>query len=405
MSNSFQGVSSGAALLMNFYRKPMVSQFNDELRIMGATEKSKYPWSGSQVIRPLKVRRNAGIGATSDGGNLPNVGVQTTIQAQISAKYNYLRAGITGPMIKASQSDVASFVRDASYELTEGFKDLKSDVNRQLSWDGTGDLARVNTAAAASSSLVIKGREDNEPALKFVDVGLVFDLYNSSTLVQAGITVTAISGAPTDSTATLTLDQNVTASANHVLVRSGAGVSSEIQGLLTQLDNGTSTVFNITRASYVQTQGNVVDLASAQLTLNAMQQAQDAAEQRGGEAISAIWCDFSSRRMYQKLLTADKRYVNTVEGDGGFSKKGQNYLEFNGIPLVADKDCPVRMFFISEKHLEKVVLCEFEAADETGSNMIAASDNDQLEMRIRYFANLFNAKPAGCAVVQSYISP
>lgn len=34
--------------------------------------------------------------------------------------------GITGPMIAASKSNVGSFVRCASFELEEGYNDLKS---------------------------------------------------------------------------------------------------------------------------------------------------------------------------------------------------------------------------------------------------------------------------------------
>ena len=415
MANAYQSITSGLGILKNFYQGPIVDQFNEDLAIWRGTEKGKYPWSGVQVQRPLKVRRNPGVGATTDGGALPTIGRQTTLQATIAAKYNYLRFGITGPMISASKSNVGSFVRSASFELEEGYNDLKSDCNRQMSWDGTGDLARMNTAAAASSSIVIKGREDTEPALKFLDIGSVFDIYTSAgVLVQAGITITALtSGNASSSTATVTVDQAVSASANDVLVRQGSGVSNEIQGLLTQLDGATSTVFVVDRSSYVQTQGNVVFVTSdgtssgtaLPLSLNYLQQAEDEAERRGGRMINAIYSDYASRRMYQKLLLADKRYVNTVQGDGGFASKDKSYLEWNGKPWVADKDCPTRIMMLPDKYIERYVLEEMAFADDTGSMYIAAADNDQLEVRIRFFANLFNSKPAGAAVLQSYISP
>lgn len=406
MANAFQGVTSGLAELKNYYQGPIVSQFNDDLPIYRAASKGKHAWSGQQVIRPIKVRRNQGIGATSDGGSLPQIGRQTTVQAIIAARYNYLRFGVTGPMIKASQKDVGSFVRAAAYELEQGYADLKSDINRQLSWDGTGDLALMNAAASGATSIVIKGRESTDAALRFVDVGLVFDVYSSGTLVSSGHEVTAITaGDAATSTATLTISPALTASADDVLVRANATESLEIQGILTQLDGGTSTVFNVDRSEYISFQGNVVNQGALQLTLDAMQQAQDEAERRGGGMVSAIWTDHASRRMYQKLLTADKRYVNTMEGDGGFSNKGENYLEFNGIPVVADKDAPRRMFFLKDKNLVKYVLAEMEFADETGSMYIAQTDNDELEVRIRMFCNLFNEQPSGSAVITNYVSP
>lgn len=412
MANQFQSITTGMGILKNFYQGPIVDQFNEDVNIYRGAAKGNYPWSGLQVQRPLKVRRNPGIGATSDGGILPPVGSQTTVQATIAAKFNYLRFGITGPMIASSKSNVGSFVRSASFELEEGYNDLKSNANRQMSWDGTGTLAKVNTGVVGSTVVVLKGREDTEPALKFLDVGSYVDVYNGSTLVQSGLTITAISGTANSATATVTFDTAITASADFVLVQSGS-YGNEIQGILTQLDGATSTVFGIVRASYVQTQGNVIYATNdgtstgvdQSLNLTYLQLAEDEAERRGGRGVNAVYSDYVSRRYYQKLLQADKRYVNTVQGDGGFSSKDKNYLEWNGKPWVADKDCPTRIFFLPDKYIEKYVLSEMAFADDTGSMYIAQAENDQLEVRIRFFANLFNAKASGSSVVRDYISP
>ena len=414
MANQFQGITSGLAELKNFYQGPIVDQFSEDLPIYRGSEKGKYSWSGYQVVRPLRTNRNQGIGATSDGGVLPQIGRQTTIQALIPAAFNYLRFGITGPMIESSKSDVGSFVRSASFELEMGYEDLKSDVNRQLSWNGNGNMGRVNTTVVASTTVVIKGREDTEPALKFLDVGGYYDIYTSAgALVQSGITLNTISsGTASSSTATVVFDQAVSATAGDIFIRSGS-YGQEIKGILTQLDGGTSTVFNIDRSLYIQTQGNVVYCTSTgatggqgqPLNLAYLQQAEDEAARRGGRGINAIYSDFTSRSYYQKLLTADKRYVNTMKGDGGFSDLDKNYLEFNGKAWVADKDCPTRIFFLPEKQIEKYVLAEMAFADETGSMYIAQSEADSLEVRIRFFAQLFNAKAAGSAVVTEYVSP
>lgn len=404
--NAFQSISAGMAQLKNFYQGPIVSQLNDDVGLYRGAEKGKEGWSGYQVVRPLKVRRNQGIGATSDGGPLPKIGRQTSVQATITSAFNYLRFGITGPMIKASQSNVGSFVRSAAYELEEGYKDLKTDLNRQSGWDGTGNLALVNTAAVASNTLVIKGRESTEEALKFVDVDLTFDIVDTNGAYKAqAVTVNSISaGGPSDLTATLILDQVVTCAVGDRLIRSGA-LGQEMAGLLYALDGGTSTIYGVNRATYQSYQGNVIDNASGQLTLDYMQRLQNEAERRGGSKISAIWTDYATRRMYQKLLTADKRYVNTMKGDGGFADKDKSYLEFNGNALVADKDFATRLVFLPDSGFKKYVLAEMEFADETGSMYIAQSGADALEVRIRMFANYFNEKPAAFACGKSYTSP
>ena len=414
MGNTFQGITSGLAELKNFYQGPIVDQFNEDVAIWKGTEKGKYPWSGQQVIRPLKVRRNPGVGATSDGGLLPQIGAQTTVQAIIPPAFNYLRFGITAGMIEASKSDVGSFVRGASFELEEGYNDLKQDCNRQMTWDGTGTLALANAAASGSNSVVLKGREAAEPALKFLDVGSYLDIVSGGVVIQSGITILSFSGTitPNGATATVIFDQAVTCSTGDAFVRANS-YKKEINGLLTQLDGGTGTVFSIVRANYLQTQGNAIQVTSdgtstgtqLSLALNYLQQAEDEAERRGGRAVNALYSDFGSRRMYQKLLTADKRYVNAVKGDGGFSDPAKNYLEFNGKPWVADKDCPQRIFFLPDKYIERYVLAEMTFADETGSMYIAQSEADSLEVRIRFFANLFNSKAAGSSVVVNYVAP
>lgn len=405
MANQFASIQSNLAQLKNWYQGPIVSQFNDEIPIYRATEKIKDQWSGLQVVRPLKVRRNQGIGATSDGGVLPAIGRQTTIQAQIAAKYNYLRFGVTGPMIKASQSDRGSFVRAAAYELTEGYKDLKSDVNRQLSWDGSGWLAQVSANVVASNVVSLAGREAVEAAAKFLEIGMMIDIVTSAgALVASGIEITDI--VPSGLAATVTLGAAVTTASGDYFVRSGSS-GNEIQGLLTQLDGLTTTVFNINRSLYPSTRGNVLDMGGAQVTLDAYQALQNLCEQRGGadEGFEAWWSDFDSLRFYQKLLTPDKRYVNTLKGDGGFADNKKKYLEFNGIPMVPDKDCPRRNFLIPRNVLKSYVLAEMEFADETGTMYIAQAENDALESRIRFFANLFNEKASASGAMRNYVSP
>jgi len=405
MSNQFQSISTGLASLKNFYQGPIVDQFSEDAPIYRGAEKIKQGWSGLQVIRPLRVIKNQGIGAVADNGTLPSIGRQTTVQAIIAAKFNYLRFGVTGPMIKASQSDTGSFVRAAAYELEMGYKDLIGDVNRQFGWSGSGIMATMSGAASGSSSITIAGREAAEPALKFIDVNFVFDITDGTTLKASGVTVTAItSGGPTSSTATLTLSQAVTCLSTDYLIRSGT-LGNEIQGLLTALDGGTSTIYNVNRSSYLSYQGNVNAMAQAQLTLNQIQYTYNEGMRRGGAKYSAIYSDFPSLQMYQKLLTPDKRYVNTSKGDGGFAAKDKFYLEFNGIPWVADKDCPQRIFILPEDALKNYVLAEMEFADETGSMYIAQTSADAFEVRVRLFTNLFNEQPAACGCISGYTSP
>ncbi len=404
MANNFQNITSGLAELKNFYQGPIKDQFNEDCAIYRAAEVGKESWSGYQVVRPLRVIRNQGIGATSDGGNLPDIGHQTTVQATVQSAFLYLRFGLTGPMIKASQNDKGSFVRSAQYEIEMGYKDLQSDANRQVSYDGTGYLASCSAAATASTTITVIGRDNDttEDGNKFLDTGMILDIVTTAGVYKAqGVTITAVSGT---TTATVSLDTPVTVASGDRLVRAGS-YNQEVDGLLAALDGLTTSIYGVNRATYPTYQGNVDNLSGGQLTLDLMQATYNKGMRRGGAKYSAAYCDYDSLRMYQKLLTADKRYSNTVKGDGGFANKDQFYLDFNGLPMVPDKDCPRRIFFLPGDAVKKYVLSEMEFADETGTMYIAQTGTDQLEVRVRLFFNLFNEQPNACGVLRNYISP
>jgi hypothetical protein len=411
MSNTFQSISSGSAILKNVYQGPIIDLINEEIPVYRAAEKVKQGWSGLQIVRPLRTVRGMGIGATTDGGTLPKVGASTTVQAIIPAKYNYLRFGVTGPMIKASQNDIGSFVRSAAFELKMGYMDLKTDINRQLCFDGTATVATVSVASTASNSLTIAGRTAIEPALKYIDVGFTFDVIRSSAVVYPGVTVVAITsgnqgiGSPT---ATITLDQPISCLTTDTLVRANA-FGNEIQGLFYALDGGSTTVYGVNRSQALAYQGNVTNattLSSSQLSLSMLQNIFNEGLRRGNIGkYNAIYSDFQTLAYYQKLLTPDKRYSNTMEGDGSFGNKGEFYLEFNGIAWVPDKDMPGRIAMLPAEVLKLYVLCELEFSDEWGSMYIPQNDADSFEVRLRHFSNLFNEQPASCAVLTNFTSP
>lgn len=408
MANNYSSVSGQVnGMLKRFYADQIVDQLNEDLPVYKAAEKRKNAGSGEGVYAPLRLRRNQGIGAGPDGGNLPSIGRDTVAQAKIDWKYNWLRTGLTAGLISASKNDKGSFVREMDYRIRMGYKDFSNDFNRQLSWNGDGTLAKVSTASVASVTLIVQGREGTtEPGNKFLEPGMVVDLLSSAGVLKAsGVTINAISGS---STATLTLDTPVTAAVDDILTRTG-NYGYEVQGLLYSMDNTqTSTIYNIDRSTYPAYQSNILNLASGQLNLDQIQYAYNEGLRRGGTGIGTYrmaMCDFDTHRFVQKLLVVDRRYVNTMELKGGGWQKEKPMVELNGLPLVPDKDFPYRLMFIPDECLDYYVLEEMSIANETGSEMIAAVDNDAFEIRFRMFGNLFNKQPAAFGVVRNYISP
>lgn len=409
MANSFASTSLAATvgLLKNWYAGPVVTQFNDELPWYQNMEKGSEKFSGLQVVRAVKVRRNQGVGATSDGGLLPAIGTQNTQNATISAKFNYLRFGLTGPMLKSAQTDKGAFASIMDFEMKEGMNDIKTDVNRQFFGDGNGTIGVLSAAVVASQTITTYGRDSNEEGSKYIDVGAVLDLYTSAgVLITAGLTVSSVTG--TTGAATIVVSSPVTASAGDILVRSGS-YGQEIQGLAYALPSAASTIWGINQSTFGAFRGTYSDAGAAALSLAAMQSSYNSPRRLGSAKTNYVVSDFDTEAMYNKLLIADKRYSVTgaskVMGDGTFSDKAKSYLEWAGVPFVPDKDSMRKIHFLDTSKWKKYVLSELEWADETGSYMIAQTSSDAFEVRLRLFCNLFCEMPRAQAVLTNYISP
>lgn len=403
MANTFAGLTGQAAgLLKTVFQGPVTSQFNDSLPLYGKMANGSEKYQGQQVNLPLKVRRNPGISAIAEGAQLPSIGSQTTIQAILNCKYNYLRAGLTAQMMKASQTDKGAFMSAMSFEMEEGIKDLKKNVSRQMFWDGTGTLATVSANAVASTVITCTGRTSGEDGSKYLDTGLNIDIYTSAgVLVVSNVAIVSVSGT---ATATVTLSVPVTCSATDILVLSGA-YNNEVQGLLTSQDGGTTSIYSVNRATYPIYQGNSIDAAGGQLSLNLMQQALNAARYRGDSKMTDIFCSYDAERYYTKLLVADKRYMMKQKVDGSFTDKSETYLEFGGLPVLPDQDCPNVFHFLNGATYKKYVLADLEWADESGAPLIVQTSNDSYELRLRLWFNIFPNKPASNARLHNFISP
>lgn len=408
MSNTFSSISNETGnLLKRFYVDGMIDQLNNDMPVMSFVEKTKAGVAGDATYFALKMARNQGIGASSDGGNLPQIGRYKTVQAKVDHKFNFLRCGITSGMIAASKNDKGSFLRQLDAMVKSGYADLKNDLNRQLSFDGTGNLGKLSANAVATNSISVQGREGTtEDGSKFLFPDMVVDIVSSAGVYKAtAIGITAVTGT---TTATVTLDTAVTAASGDLVVRSGS-YGNEIQGLGYSLDGATTTIYGVDRSANPQFQGNLLNMAGGQLTIDGMQTAWNQGLRRGGTGngmYQGILMDFDSSRYFGKLLVADRRYPNGETLDPKLWKGAKSIgLSFNNVPVIVDKDMPVRIYMIPADVLKLVVLNELEQATESGSGLIPQTEQDSFEIRFRYFANLFNSQPSACAALYGYISP
>jgi hypothetical protein len=124
------------------------------------------------------------------------------------------------------------------------------------------------------------------------------------------------------------------------------------------------------------------------LTLPLIQAGFSAVEKNGG-SVKMVIGDHDMRDAYAALVVADKRYVNTMDLDGGF--KG---LEINGVPLVADVDCmPNTLFFIDTDHLQIMQMNSWSWMDKDGAVLSRVSGSDAYEAVLYWYADFVTDRP------------
>jgi hypothetical protein len=295
-------------------------------------------FAGRKWVIALHTTRNESGTARAEGGTLPPPGQQGWNDIEDTIKKLYKQIYITGFSMEVTERSVGSYLRLLEAETTGAVNDLRKDMNRQAYGDGTGALANI-TADGVNTFTV-----DN---LQYLRVGMFIDLVNAATdaVLASNVQVSAINS--TTRIVTYTGTDVAAVPGTHVPVVQG-NWKLEINGLrkitrsdLTQnftMHNINSSVAGNEWWKAKQSDGGNVtfDEDQGQLMLDRI-----GAE---GWETELILTTRGVRRRYVNTLKSGKRWndANSLTMHGGFK-----YIDFNGMPLVFDDDCPKQhMFFI-----------------------------------------------------------
>ena len=370
--------------LKRFYIGPIQDQLNSATVLLKRLQRNEKDVSGDTLTAyvPLVFERNQGIGARADGGALPTARFRGVKQTAIPLKYNYGRIEITGPAIAGSRNAANAFMKVVDFEIRGMVEGMKVDINRQLLNDGSGAMCRVNGTSTGTTVTV------DEPGTQYLEAGMYIDTYSAKTGGSAGLDSSSIASI-TSSTA-FVLDSAGTATDNYFIFREDAR-GNEMMGMLGVIDDTTytSTLQSIDKTSDTWFQANVLANAGTNraLTLDLMQRASDEAEIDGGR-ISLILSNYELRRKYADLLVADKRFVNKLTLDGGFSA-----LEYSAggepIPYVVDRHGRANtIFFIDESTFAIYRASDFDWMDSDGNILSRVSGYDAYEAILAVYQNL-----------------
>jgi hypothetical protein len=372
-------------ILKENYQPPVRDLLNNRTVFLKKITKRRKGFQGKQAVVPLRVGRNVGVGPATTGADLPTPGNQQYNRAVYTAKQLYGAIELDGLAIRLAKSDVGSFVRGTHSEMVGLSRDLLNMMSRISFGDGSGMLTQCGVTSSATTVVV--------ESTRFLQVGMKVDMaaMADGAAVTDGYNVTV---ATIPNATTFTVADAVTTAATdavfvhnsrlHPSVTTPAGVWGNhhepfgLQALVGTADpaNGlTDDVGGIARSGNSWWQANEVDKSGAALTVDNMQEAYDQSEIELDTSTGLILTDHYWRRFYAALLVGNKRYVNTMKIDGGFTG-----IEFNDVPVVADKDAHIvnypnvwdatdgynRMYFLSMPSFEYEVVEDWGWLDEDG---------------------------------------
>lgn len=377
------------AALKEDYQPAVRNQINNDIPILTYVEKNTKDTDGRRAVLSLHVTRNSGIGSRAEGGTLPTAGNQGYAEERVTLKHHYGRIQLTGPLMRAADTDKGSFERALDAETKRVVEDLKRDLNRQV-W-GTSNGAIAELAQTTNSTVINLKSSVSDVQFRQLEVGAVIDIGTvaspTGTVSAAEIVSTSASGtAGTDGYYKVTLNSAVTTTFATFIFRSGNGGSGasqkEVTGLQTIVDSSGS-LFNVDPATYPVWKssefGNGGTLRQISETLMATV-VQDINIQSGTWPNLAV-CHHGVFRAYANLLLGLKRFNNTVSLKGGYSA-GIPFLGGGGqeIPVVTDRDCPANsIYFLNTDHLVEFMASDWEFMQEDGAVLNRVSGVDAYE--------------------------
>jgi len=335
-----QTLTTLAPLLKEVYEEGLTDQLNSDAKAYNrikSNAKAATKYGGKYVNFPIHVARNSGIGSRNENEALPTAGFQDTREAFIPLKSHYAAVELTGQAIELADKDYQSFAESLTLETTRIKTDVSKERNRMFFGNGSG--AR-GVATAGPTGQVIPFANVSQ-----IDINGVYDIMvgSTSTVRQAGVVVTNVSGLNVTFTGTLTGTV-----ANDILVRTGSygrewtglGAILSDTTILHQIDPATVPVW---KAEVKTTAGAISELMMIRMA--------DRIYINGGKT-SVIWTTLGVQRAYFSLLQSQKRFVNTTKFEGGFSGVAFQSASQGEIPMIADIDCPAGTAqYIDEKSI------------------------------------------------------
>ena len=191
------------ALLHDFYRGPIQETLNQETLMVDLLEKGSFTWAGKQVVIPLHLGRNTGVGYRglhgSSTGKLPTAGSQVRQNVISKATFLYGRFEIDGPsMASAKKGGKHAFAGALDDEMNRLVDDLRDHSNLMF-FVGSECKGLVNEKVAwpvKSAATATVGHTD-DPTQQVAHASELWMQYDGDYTAFDGTAIDAVTNAST----------------------------------------------------------------------------------------------------------------------------------------------------------------------------------------------------------------
>ncbi|WP_042165528.1 phage major capsid protein [Paenibacillus gorillae] len=272
--------------------------------------------------------RNAGVGAGTEMGDLPDAGQQGYKGSKGNVAYVHGRLQVSNATIQASKRNETSYIRALTSEVKGLTTDLQNFMRRVSLGDGSGKLAAFPTQAASTTLTV------DDVRLFFVQQ--IIDIYTlPNTAVATARTITAVDY----DAKTITISgAAVATTAGDIAVTKGS-LNLEPLGLAAIISK-TKSLQGLDPATYAWWKATVMNNTASPGTGRAISDLLirsliDRLDITSGKKVEWLAGSHGIRAAYEASLTSMKRFVNPMELEGGYKA-----IEFDGMPLIVDRYMP-----------------------------------------------------------------
>jgi hypothetical protein len=378
--------STADRALKNYYLSAVSDVLNTECDpFLAKIKQSTSDVVGKDVRKLVRYGVNGGVGAGTETGSLPASRANKYALFVATLKNLFGTIEISDKAIRASATNEGAFVNLLNDEMEGLVRSSSYNFGRMLFGDGSGTLATTTDVTDGVVSL---------DSVRNVAEGMVVDFYSSTGSVIASCkTISKVDRINKK----ITIDGSkftTTTLPNGSLVVLQGSKDLELTGL-GALFSDSETLYNVKRADY-DWMKPYKETAVGDITETKLQTAIDYIEESSGGHINFIVCSWGVKRALAAYLSEKKVNTDVMTLNGGYTA-----LNFNGIPVVAERFCPSgTMYLLNTDDFCLHQLCDWQWLEgEDGKILKQVAGKAVYTATLVKYAELICSRPNGQAML------